>query len=145
MVATTLVGALFFLGMGAGVASAASCSKGTACLWTNSNFSAGWGVKYSVSANSGTVWNTPIYNSASSGWANGGTCAAIRFYDLNTSGADYRYDYKYFVLNSQTLVGGNYRDPYFKNGAGLNGNGSTGGYAGENWNDRIGSWKFTAC
>lgn len=64
-VATPVVGALFLLGMGAGVASAARCSKGAACLWPNSNDSPRWGVKYSVAAYSGTVWNTPICNAAS--------------------------------------------------------------------------------
>ncbi|WP_125774610.1 hypothetical protein [Antribacter gilvus] len=139
----TFAGVALMAGIGAAPASAA-CAVGTACLWTNNDYQAGWGIKYGMSANMGSLWDSGIYHSASSGHANGGSCAATRFYSGVTSGQAY-YDDDFFVLNSQTLVGGNYRDPNFSNGAGLNANGTGGGKAAWNWNDAVGSWWFTAC
>lgn len=135
------------IGGSASMASAATCARGTACLWTDSSYKAGWGgVKYSVSANHGSLYGTRINDGASSGWANGGSCAATRFYSDTNYGLDLStYGQRRFVLNSQTLVKANYRDPYFKNGAGLNSDGSSHGWAGQNWNDQVSSWKFTAC
>lgn len=69
---------------------------------------------------------------ASSAAANGGTCDATRFYDNGAASTG-----SYFVLNSRTLAGVNYRDPKLSNGAG------TGPYSAQNWDNRVSRIVFT--
>jgi hypothetical protein len=143
MLVAILASAVMFAGVGVTTAAAADCARGTQCLWVSRDYSS---TKYGRSANSGAYVGSGINNASSSGWANGGSCSATRFYDDVNAGerTDNIGQYR-FVLNSQYLVGANYRDPYFTNGAGLNSNGSTGGWADDNWNDKVSSWRFTGC
>lgn len=96
---------------------AASCALGWGCLWQGSNYSGKW----AANQYDGFV-NTTVSNSA---WANGNSCHRTSF--RTGSGSTNHF----FILDSQTRIGSNYRDPNLSNGAGR------GQYSGENWKDRV--------
>lgn len=96
---------------------AASCALGWGCIWKNNNYGGTWDARQYNGVVSMTTSN--------SAWANGNSCHRTSFrtgpFDNNP----------YFILDSQTRIGTNYRDPNLANGAG------TGPYNGQNWKDRI--------
>lgn len=113
----------------AAYAGTGACSKGYACVWNDSGYNGGSRAEHLSSILLPLKYN----NEASSAAANGGSCRATYFYDAWDGTG------KYFILNSQTLVKKNYRDPYLANGAGI------GTHSGENWNDRVSHIKFGQC
>lgn len=96
---------------------AASCALGWACIWKNSNYGGTWDANQYDGIVSMTTSN--------SAWANGNSCYRTSF---RTGPFDYN---PYFILDSQTKIKTNYRDPNLTNGAG------TGPYKSQNWKDRI--------
>ncbi len=104
------------------------CTLGWACVWVGDNYTGG-----SAAANysGGYTWvSSPLspakalQNSAA---ANGNLCRKTAFY--NTGG-------RYFVLNSQTRLGGTSRDPNLSNGAGNAGSTTM------NWKNQVRSFEF---
>ncbi|QFU97940.1 hypothetical protein KDY119_01446 [Luteimicrobium xylanilyticum] len=129
--AVAFVGMLL-AGIGAAVPAqaAADCNVGYTCLWMEDNSS---GTYIGKSADYDSLVGTKLNDTASSAEANGGSCSSTYYYDTSTrSGA-------YFYLNSKSLVTANYQDPNLTNGAGKGTN------AGENWDNRISSYKFSGC
>jgi len=105
---------------------APGCTLGWACVWRDANYGGPWaaapadGFLSKASDKGGTA----KYQS-NSAWANGNACHRTSFRTGSRNGD------KFFILDSETRVGSNYRDPNLANGAGR------GDYSGENWKNRV--------
>ena len=126
------------LAMGAGVsvapaaqAAAGDCPAGFMCIYVDINYQGTWRGFSNNRLSWEEFW---LNNRTSSVSANGKSCSRSYYWD----NGDWTGDF--FYLNSQTLVGYNYRDPDLRNGAGV-GTWS----AGNNANDKISSANFSSC
>ena len=107
-----------------------NCQLGAACLWSDYDFN---GFK---------AWNEDpesqvhpsIDNKSKSAAANGASCSATYFYDFYRGRTG-----SYFILNSKTRIGTNFRDPDLSNGAGI------GKYRYQNWENRVSNITFSDC
>ncbi|WP_346727644.1 peptidase inhibitor family I36 protein [Mobiluncus mulieris] len=113
---------------GISVRQATGCPRGYACLWQYKDYR---GYPWNTSSHRATVGGN-LNNNSNSAAANG-RCKKTYFYDNDDLTGHY------FYLASQHRVGGNYQDPFLRNGAGK------GPFAHENWENRIGSIKFDDC
>lgn len=107
-------------------ASVGQCPSGHGCMWH--------AVDYGGSFISDADWVKLglLYNNQASAVKSNGNQNCARFWD-NT---DFTGAYIYF---SRPALGGTYQDPDLRNGGGR------GTYAGQNWNDRIGSQNWQKC
>jgi hypothetical protein len=122
---------LLLLGTTEANAALSQCSAGYACIWGENSYT---GCFYQRST-SGPVgdWATcagvSSINGANSLKANGNTCNTD-YYDLTNQTGPY-------IRFLRAGLGSNFQDPTLSNGGG-----SSTGYEGQNWQDRIGSLKF---
>lgn len=106
-------------------AGSGGCQLGYASYWEYNDFNGRSG---------GNHYDGPVVaslnNKTNAVSANGKTCSITRYYDRSDrTGA-------YFIMNSETAAGYNYRDPNLGNGAGF------GSWSNENWTNRISSVEF---
>lgn len=104
------------------------CQLGWACVWagkdyTSASAAASHDGVYTWTSDGGTA--VLFQNSAA---ANGNLCYKTRFYNSDRT--------KFFVLNSQTRLGGTSRDPNLSNGAG------NAGATTMNWTNKIRRFAF---
>lgn len=112
--------------LGIAPASAAGCDLGYTCQWQGEQYTGtSWGNSI-VAQN----WGLGQYDTASGVHAHGRDCKATTYY----KGPDFT-DIN-FTINSQK-VGGNFKDPYLKNGAGTQ--------PGVDFDNNLSSYSFINC
>lgn len=121
------------------VSHASSCSGGYACLWENSNYSAGKVAIGIKSSNFKTIsWDNKsgnVNDKVSSVNNRGSLCDMVLWADTGYKGAAIRFN--------RPSKGGISRDPHLKNGGGYNYRGTKSHK--KNWDNRASSLSWTHC